>query len=107
MSEPVTLWNAYRQVPLDRRICQTCGNPIEKNIALHDGGLFHWGCLKNDERFGETRALCLDCGSHLTRSMISKAYYPDRIGAESTCGNCGSNRLQWLGRSDQVKVFYP
>jgi len=98
LTEPVNLWSAYQQIPLDQRICPVCEKPIEKNLAIHDGILFHWGCLKNDERFGETRALCLDCGSHLSRSMISKVWYQDENKAETICGNSGSPRLHWLTR---------
>jgi len=71
-------------------VCPECQREIQRNSALFDGQLFHWGCLKNDERFGTAVAQCLSCFSFLTNSKIT------RDGQSKFCGLCGSQTLRLL-----------
>jgi hypothetical protein len=95
----VNLYDAYRTLPISERYCTGCGDLIERNLALHDGDLFHWGCLKNTERFGHTVAICYGCFSFLTNSKIARISY-DASGADSAkqCALCGSPHLRFLNR---------
>lgn len=101
----VTLWNAYQALPLEKRICESCARPIASNIALFDGQLWHWGHLKNNERFGIAVAQCLECGSFLSNRFVIRASYDvSGVQLEKNCGHCGSLQLRNLKKMTSQKV---
>ena len=51
-------------------ICEGCGEPIHRNIAVFDGQLYHYGCLKRSK--AKPTHLCLDCFAYLSGKGISK-----------------------------------
>jgi hypothetical protein len=73
--------------------CPECGQLIQRNSALFDGQLWHWGCLKNDERFGTAVAQCLGCFSYLTNSKIT------RDANTRFCGHCGSQQIRMFEKN--------
>ena len=70
--------------------CPECGRLIQRNSALFDGQLWHWGCLKNDERFGTAVAQCMGCFSFLTNGNVT------RDEDSKFCGLCGSQQIRFL-----------
>lgn len=84
----------YKQIPLENRLCEGCGNPIQRNITIFNGKLFHYGCFKQSK--AKPTHLCLDCFSYLTGKGISKVDF-DGI-RQKACGNCGSTNLRFLKR---------
>jgi hypothetical protein len=82
----------YRKIPVEERICEGCGDPIERNLAVLDGKLYHYGCLKRTR--AKPVAVCLDCWSYLSGKNITKASFDGR--AVRGCGECGSSNLRFL-----------
>jgi len=59
--------------PLGRWVCEECGNPIHRNVAITvDGRSHHFGCLKKGT--AKPAWHCIQCGAELTRSEVVKAY---------------------------------
>jgi len=96
----MSLNQLYDQIPIEDRICEGCGEPIHRNIAMLNGKLYHWGCLKQTK--AKPTHLCLECFSYLTGKGIVKATVGDFT--HKACGNCGSFNLKpltrWKGRSN-------
>lgn len=80
-------------------VCPSCQREIQRNSAVFDDQLFHWGCLKNDEQFGNAIAQCRSCGSWLTQKGIVQVQYPEGT-FQRVCGNCGHQFLCWLKKPD-------
>lgn len=82
----------YKEVPTDQRLCEGCGNAIQRNFALLDKRLFHFRCLKRTR--AKPTHQCLDCLSYLTPKGINKVTINGFT--QQACGNCGSPNLRPL-----------
>jgi len=102
----MTLRKVWDPKPLAERYCVGCGQPIYRNLARFDGEPWHYGELYRSGKLVEARHYCFDCYSFLTSRMLVYTTSPDGR-CWRTCGVCGSGNVRWLGRSDQVEVFYP
>lgn len=91
----MSLDRVYREIPLEERVCEGCGEPIQRNVAMLDGKLYHWGCLKRSK--AKPTHLCLDCWSYLTGKGLTKVDWGDGSSTKA-CGNCGSTNLKRLRR---------
>lgn len=85
-----SLDKVYENIPLSDRICEGCGSEIQRNVAMLNGKLYHWGCLKKTKACPTHR--CLDCWSFLTNSGMTKVGFGDET--LRGCGNCGSTHLR-------------
>ena len=94
MNEPINLYEAYKTIPVGERYCTSCNHPILSNLFLFDGELYHGGCLKNFERFGEAVAICRGCFSYLTNKNVVRVTYDGH--EEKSCGVCGHPSLRFL-----------
>jgi len=77
----------YRR-PSSQRICYACDQPILRNIALYDGELYHYGCLKEEEA---KSFRCPECFSTLS-GLETRWTEVDGIRTRA-CGNCGNPDL--------------
>lgn len=82
----------YRQIPVEDRLCEGCGEPIQRNIATLDGKIYHYGCLKQTK--AKPTHQCLNCFSYLTGKGINKVEINNI--EQKACGNCGSFNLRFL-----------
>jgi len=81
----------YRELSSSRRRCRGCGKTIRRNIALHKGELWHYGCLQEAR---QKRYRCLDCGAILSRLELVEG---SSLGVDYlACGSCGSTRIRTL-----------
>lgn len=81
----------YRKYGSRDRVCRGCGKTIQRNIAIHQGEFWHYGCLMEDK---QKRYRCLDCYrtlSTLETTESSIMGHPVR-----SCGYCGSTQIQPL-----------
>jgi len=94
MPRLIRLSQVYRMIPLHERLCEGCSNPIERNAALLDGVLYHFGCMKRLNI--HPTHMCLSCGSFLTPRKITVSWIDGE--KMQTCGLCGNQDLTPLGR---------
>ena len=78
----------YRKYGASRRICEGCGRVIHRNIAVHRGELWHYGCLMEAKK---KRWRCLGCGAALSKLETSETTILGET--ERSCGYCGSTAL--------------
>lgn len=103
MPETIFLSQVYRKLPAQSRICEGCNNVIQRNAALLDGVLYHYGCMKKRE--AQPSHMCNNCGSFLTSGKIVTVF----IDGEKvrSCGLCGSTEVSWLGPYNQQERLAP
>ena len=77
--------------PKSQRTCPGCLKVIKRNIALHEGETWHYGCLLKAATY---KYRCLQCGSRLRGLDTSTVYILDQ--PERSCRFCGSTGLQPL-----------
>jgi len=84
----------YKSVPVDKRICEGCGEPIIRNLAVFDGELYHYGCLKRTK--AKPTHLCLNCFAYLSGKGISSV----TVGGVTMkcCKMCEGSHLKPLRR---------
>jgi len=92
----MSLDQIYQRIPLAERICKGCGQPIQRNVIIFNGELYHWGCLK------KTRALpthrCQDCFGFMNAAGMVKVNFGNSPSYQRACGNCGSPHLRKIDR---------
>lgn len=81
---------------MTERICEGCGFPIIRNLAMYDQGLYHYGCLKRTH--GKPDYQCLDCLAYWSRGRLARIEYADDE-PDFCCPECGCGDLRHL-RSD-------
>ena len=94
LTEQERIHRAYKQVSMEDRTCEGCGKPIIRNLAIIDGRLYHYGCMKQTK--AKPTHFCLECFSYLTAKGIVKTDFDGET--QRSCGNCGNPNLRRLRR---------
>lgn len=88
----------YRKFKPEQRICPGCGRSIQRNIAVHEGELWHYGCLQEAKK---KRYRCMVCGAVLSRFEVSESLI---LGEKQLgCGVCGGD-VQPLGGPQPIRI---
>lgn len=80
----------------EERTCESCHQPIQRNLAQLDGFDYHYGCLKGTVQFGRAVAICQGCFSWLTDAKIVELNFQEgQVRRQRTCGVCGGQELRF------------
>jgi len=74
----------YRKLSKEERRCPYCGKVIQRNIAVHRGRYYHYGCLQEAKM---KRYRCQNCGAVLSWLEIGEAEVLGR--RVRSCPYCG------------------
>lgn len=81
----------YRKYAPEERICPGCRKPIIRNIAVHEGELWHYGCLQEAKQW---KYRCLNCHRVLRKLDVAESQV---MGVPLlSCRFCGSTGVQPL-----------
>lgn len=90
----MSLNQLYKKIPVEQRICEGCGESILRNIAVFDGELYHYGCLKRTK--AKPTHQCIECFAYLSGKGISNVTVDGYT--MKHCKQCGSPNLKPLRR---------
>jgi hypothetical protein len=81
----------YRVKSPAELVCQGCGRVVQRNIAVFNDEMWHYGCLNEAKRF---KYRCAGCGADLrTLDTISVTLIGETV---KSCRFCGGVRLDPL-----------
>ena len=91
---------SWQPVKLSERICEGCGKPVLRNLAIYDLSFYHVYCLKR------TRArpdyYCLECWAYWSRGRLSTVFLDEGASKELVCPSCGAIGLVKLKRTTEA-----
>jgi hypothetical protein len=90
-----------KPVDLSERICEGCGKPVQRNLAIYDRAFFHVYCLKR------TRArpdyFCMECFAYWSRGRLGTVLLDEGASKELVCPSCGAIGLVHLKRNREAQ----
>jgi len=81
-------------VAIGERICEGCGKPVLRNLAIYDRIFYHVYCLKRTK--GRPDYYCLECSAYWSRGRLTKILLDEGASTEWFCPACGSGDLRSL-----------